>query len=376
MAVVDRLIVVGVTALILTLAWSAQSVARGHRCARVGTSGTSGAAAVSADDGIAPPRSLADAVSPLVESNEAILMRQEESGHTVTSASLIFFCVLIIWSLLSAHLRGAGAPPSESLLRAAVDTLDGSLYFPPRKTQLPECEEETVYGRSLARAKAAVSRGIELFGRLPRGRGRRDEETAPSVEDAVNPIHWCDRGCGPVPLRAYHCRTCRSCRLKLEHHCFFIGACVGHQNHKAFVLFLVYAVVGLSIACLTFASHFFGSAAAEEDMARCQPLLPAPWVLWVSFVVSFALVLALCRILLFQVNVVSTNTTSIERSHRRWRERDGFAWPYDLGWRGNWSELVGRNPALWFLPTGPDTNGVLWDGYDKYLSLESLSLAV
>ena len=34
------------------------------------------------------------------------------------------------------------------------------------------------------------------------------------------------------------CSTCNVCILKREHHCMFAGYCVGHNNHRYFILFL------------------------------------------------------------------------------------------------------------------------------------------
>eukprot|EP00897_Mesotaenium_endlicherianum_P006666 jgi/Mesen1/6027/ME000308S05226 len=45
----------------------------------------------------------------------------------------------------------------------------------------------------------------------------------------------------PKPPHAHHCRVCRACVLDMDHHCPFIGNCVGANNQRHFVLFLFFA---------------------------------------------------------------------------------------------------------------------------------------
>jgi hypothetical protein len=41
--------------------------------------------------------------------------------------------------------------------------------------------------------------------------------------------------------RAHHCKTCNRCYLRMDHHCPWIGNCVGVGNHKFFIQFTGYA---------------------------------------------------------------------------------------------------------------------------------------
>merc|ERR1719324_2151609 len=49
---------------------------------------------------------------------------------------------------------------------------------------------------------------------------------------------WCAKY---KPDRCHHCRVCRTCILKMDHHCPWIYNCVGFRNHKYFFLLLFYS---------------------------------------------------------------------------------------------------------------------------------------
>jgi palmitoyltransferase len=72
------------------------------------------------------------------------------------------------------------------------------------------------------------------------------------------PFGWrrCDRcadaqGRLPKPPLAHHCRVCRACVLRADHHCPWFGGCLGYGNHRHFLLFLFYLSVGCLYACVT-----------------------------------------------------------------------------------------------------------------------------
>ncbi|KAG0455133.1 hypothetical protein HPP92_024425 [Vanilla planifolia] len=65
-------------------------------------------------------------------------------------------------------------------------------------------------------------------------------------KDSLENFTFCAYCEKPKPPRAHHCRSCRICVLDMDHHCPFIGNCVGAANHQYFIFFLISIVVSCS----------------------------------------------------------------------------------------------------------------------------------
>lgn len=63
--------------------------------------------------------------------------------------------------------------------------------------------------------------------------------------------HLC-KECNEVsPPRAYHCEICKKCVLRMDHHCPWVGTCIGLLNYKFYWQFLLYTTLSMLIILVT-----------------------------------------------------------------------------------------------------------------------------
>ena len=86
-------------------------------------------------------------------------------------------------------------------------------------------------------------------GRLVSDREQRFKAILEMVEnDGFEPIKFCTTCLIRRPIRSKHCSFCNQCIAKFDHHCPWIGNCVGSGNHKYFVWYLI----ALLLMCFLF----------------------------------------------------------------------------------------------------------------------------
>lgn len=65
------------------------------------------------------------------------------------------------------------------------------------------------------------------------------------------PLRECAICHKPKPARYYHCRRCSKCIFMMDHHCEWVGNCIGRYNNKLYLHLLINVFVHcLIIACL------------------------------------------------------------------------------------------------------------------------------
>lgn len=73
------------------------------------------------------------------------------------------------------------------------------------------------------------------------------------------------------PPRAHHCRICKRCIRRMDHHCPWINNCVGERNQKYFLQFLIYvALLSLYSIALIVGSWVWPCEECSQNVIETQ----------------------------------------------------------------------------------------------------------
>lgn len=145
-------------------------------------------------------------------------------------------------------------------------------------------------------------------GRVPLPDARIDFSDRDSLQDRED--HWtiCQRCEMWRPPRAHHCRVCKRCVRKMDHHCPWVNNCIGEWNQKFFILFLFYTLFCTAISCTIIALYW--STIWEVDNAHHTPHV-------VSLLIESSLFGLFSSMILYdQISSIIDDETAVEARKR------------------------------------------------------------
>jgi len=107
-----------------------------------------------------------------------------------------------------------------------------------------------------------------------------DDELKSIIEDLasegrLNGQTFCIQCMARKPLRSKHCRVCDKCIARSDHHCPWVWNCVGANNHRQFLLFVITLVTGIGLFdYLTY--EYFKSIPLSSNPSDISPSCPLP----------------------------------------------------------------------------------------------------
>jgi len=156
---------------------------------------------------------------------------------------------------------------------------------------------------------------------------------------------WCSKY---KPDRCHHCRVCRTCILRMDHHCPWIYNCVGFGNHKYFFLLLLYTTVVTHFIVWTMFPSLRHAVDSSTPFIRMFLLLFG-WTL------ATFLAILVTAFFSFHIWLTCKAMTTIEFCEKSMKRTGYDTSIYDRSTLGNFQAVLGDNAFLWFLPVSPPT---------------------
>jgi len=169
--------------------------------------------------------------------------------------------------------------------------------------------------------------------------------------DGFDPVVFCSSCLVRRPVRSKHCSVCDRCVAKFDHHCPWVGNCIGEKNHKYFIGYLFF-LAGLALAAVWGCYVYLGNACSYPDSLTWYETVKtacvcSPWVMFMLlnslFHSCWVSCLAVCQ--LYQV-VVLAMTTNERMNQARYKHfhtgrRGVMRSPFDRGAWQNFVDLTG-----------------------------------
>ncbi|XP_019865002.1 probable palmitoyltransferase ZDHHC24 [Aethina tumida] len=169
-----------------------------------------------------------------------------------------------------------------------------------------------------------------------------------------------------APPRSWHCQVCDVCILKRDHHCIFISYCIGHDNLRYFIMFVLYMFIATVYASYYNLMFIWEVVPFDYSWKTLFKIIFPFAVLFIDFthnqayvVVSLIIIIGaiFCGVLLFYhtSNMLKAQVT---------KERNKSLNEYDRGVWNNIKDVLGDKWYLvWlspFIKSSLDQDGINW----------------
>ena len=151
------------------------------------------------------------------------------------------------------------------------------------------------------------------------------------------------------PFRSHHCSDCDNCVIRFDHHCPWIGGCVGKRNYIYFFIFLIILNlkdVFLAIFCLIHIIYIYKNISKEVKNVKnwiAINLIGLIPTLLTIILLGFTMIFT-TGLLIYHIKLISHNMTTKDEIKKLIFEKIGN--PYDLGISKNCKDFFTRHKVM------------------------------
>ena len=217
-----------------------------------------------------------------------------------------------------------------------------------------------------------IDSGIMLKGHPMDIRDRKNEIKKKSIRirqlGYVTQYKICDTCFLIRPLRSNHCNSCNNCVYRFDHHCPWIGTCVGSRNYPIFFFFLIVLNLSQIFSIAVCVAHIVLKTKQNNNNNKKESIAQSIFSLYIIIYVFITMIFT-TELLFFHIRLVKNNITTKEELKHYFQNPFGNLFHRDTLF--NFKNVLFPKKAKMSLIDLFNYNKKMYDSQQKFLKRKS-----